>query len=237
MSTVSMNTKIEVAHSFAKSLATNARSDVKAKILAFDDACRRILLSGGKVSIASVRAWLATNSGISISPKTLMNKAPDRITKELLYSPMRRVLDAYRDILPHRIEISSEVEEGLSGYDMIVTQDELLSIGDVQLRYKVGLLNSRLRNAQNHLHYYRQCVLPTDAPESINSGGAFSLSPAEEDAIRSMLNERELGRRRAHFDEEGRLVVIAPASQKRTEIIISTPFLKQALVAISEAQS
>ena len=242
---------INKARTFSEELAAGARSDVSAKILKVDEACRSILTSGGLVSMRSVRAWLSTNAGLTIAPQTLMNKRPDKKTGEKVHSPLRQVIDKYSEI--RNLSVVSRTKAAKASYleTVAMSEAELASIPDHQVRYKAQLLAGRVRNLETQLNQLRAISnLPTlpasplpqesfldEAAESdaVSTSSDQFLDEAEIEALADFMKPSALKRRGLVFDDLGRLSVMHPASRERKSVSVSAPELQSALTKALKA--
>ncbi|UWP88443.1 hypothetical protein [Aliiroseovarius crassostreae] len=239
---------INNARKFSEKLAAEARSDVSTKILKVDEACRNIMSNGGLVSMKSVRAWLSTNVGLTIAPQTLMNKRQDKLTGEKVHSPFRVIIDKYCEI--QSISSSSPFKEKRAQNlgSVVMSEAELASIPDHQVRYKVQLLAGRVRNLETQLNQLRTISkLPTlprntlcdeaqrgheEGVDAVSNSTNQALHEAEIAALAEFLKPNALKRRGLGFDDLGRLNVTHPANRKRKTVPISSPELRTALEKI-----
>lgn len=153
---------INNAQTLSEKLAAEARSDVSAKTLKVDEACRNILLNGGLFSMKSVRAWLSTNVGLTIAPQTLMNKRLDKLTGEKVHSPFRLIIDKYSEIQSISSFSLPKEERVMNLGSVVMSEAELASFSDHQVRYKAQLLAGRVRNLETQLNQLRTITnLPT----------------------------------------------------------------------------
>ena len=231
------------AGKFSTELISNARSDVAVKLQAVDDSCRSLIESGGTVSIASVRGWLATNRGITIAPSTLMNLRTNTQTGEKSYSPLRLIINKYVGVQKMSAKRATKIVPSFGSF--VLSEAEMREIEDHQVRYKVQLLIGRVRNLETQLNHVRAIgnlpMLPTagEMKSSSLEGSELitlpkgdrdsKLDEEEQKSLEDFLSERSMLRRKIAFDENGALTATHLASPKRSTTFISKPFLKSAL--------
>lgn len=231
------------AQAFAEDIIEGSRSDVSTRLRAVDSACRSILDSGGQVTISSVRAWLATNRGISIASSSLMNKTLNSKTGLKSHSAARRIIDQYARIHNHNSRAGQNSEISI-GANPLISDAELAGIPDHQLRYKIQLLAARARNLQNQLNQVRSIGnLPIisepylrqlqhqefPASDSVDGSHDATLDQAEIDSVMDLVEVRSMLRRGLTFDQNGALKIEVPASQRTRTISISKPFFESAV--------
>lgn len=232
--------QIEAAANFAsEQIALEKRSNIRGKLQATKDACEFLVRNSASVTIAGVITWISQNKpGYMISKQTFYNKDPDG--KHSLY---RQILDRYADTsTAHFSKISSDTviedEDGDMGFlSNFISLEELASIQDQQLRYKVRLLlerssaiqkqNIRLRKIGSFAKIGLDGSLPAQAPAS-----DLTITEEEKDAVIELLDNSDKRNSVLSFDEDGALVIDVAASPKRTTRTVTGPFLKDLLEKI-----
>jgi len=248
MSSTQNQQLMENARLFTDQLTTTVRSDVATKLSKIDEACRSIIKTGGLVSMPSVRAYLSTNYGITIAPQTLSNKTLDKRTGQKTHSPLRQVIDKYAEVQRLSEKRPGRVEPRVSMGNALLSEADLASINDHQVRYKTQLLVGRVRNLSNQLNEVRAIQnLPSisaaafpqsflseglNASPSIASEGNVALDEEEMEAIKDFVKKTSMRRRNLDFDEMGTLSVNLRPTQESKTVALSKPELRSALEKI-----
>lgn len=232
--------QIEAAKNFAsEQIFLEKRASIRGKLQATKDACEFLIRNSASVTITGVITWISQNkSGCMISKQTFYNKDADG--KHSLY---RQILDRYADTsTAHFSKISSDTvlddgDSDVAGLSNFITIQELASIQDQQLRYKVRLLlerssamqkqNIRLRKIGNFSKIGLDGSQPTQAQAS-----DLNITDEEKDAIIELLENSNKKNSVLSFDEDGALVIDVAPSQKRTTRTVTGPFLKNVLEKI-----
>lgn len=233
------------ARLFTEQLISTVRSDVATKLSKVDEACRAIIKTGGLVSMSSVRAHLSTNYGITIAPQTLSNKTLDKRTGQKTHSAHRQVIEKYAEVqrLSERRPGRVDAQKGTSF--ALLSEAELASIEDHQVRYKAQLLVGRVRNLNNQLNQVRAIQnlpsisaaayperLRTESPDAtalLGTGDEFTLDEDELEAIRDFFKNLSMHRRGLDFDKVGRLRVNLRPTKEAKTVALSKPELQRAL--------
>lgn len=248
MSSTQNQQLMENARLFTDQLIKTVRSDVATKLSKVDEACRVIIKNGGLVSMPSVRAHLSTNYGITIAAQTLSNKTLDKRTGQKTHSPLRQVIDKYSEVQRLLEKKPGRTEAKRSMGSALLSDAELASIEDHQVRYKVQLLVGRVRNLSAQLNEARAIQnLPTipaaafpegflagnqDAPPLLGSGANLALDEDELEALEDFVKQTSMRRRALDFDELGTLrVTLRPTKEGKT-VALSKPELQSALEKI-----
>ncbi|WP_425080036.1 hypothetical protein [Ruegeria denitrificans] len=253
------NQMLMQAQKFTEALAKDARADLADRLYLIDKACNSLLEVGGVVTVKSVRSWLATNSGLAISAASFSNSNIDATTGERTYRPQRRIVEKYAEI-QRIIEDSSGRNSGQPNVShppstsvAFLSDDELGAINDNQVRYKVQLLQGRVKNLLIQNNNFRKIsnlpllsasmfgeqFKPAESQCTANPIGKLSgiLVENELSVLIDFLENGSLKSRQLHFDDVGTLRVTLPAISRRKEVRISKPGLEEVLKKLIRAIS
>ena len=134
-----------------KSLFTLLQSEVKtlstkSMLEHINNACVIIHKNGGQVAIAPIVSML-NSSGVKISKRTIYNKKD---------GPYRRLIDAWIKV-SNKTTIKGSFKGNIKPENelQLITDDELKTISNHVLRYKLSLITGQIKGLQNQLNIAR----------------------------------------------------------------------------------
>lgn len=237
---------IKDANEFAERLILEARIDVKQKLTAVNKACQSLLESGGELEMPIMLSWIATNyPGMRIASQSLMNTYTNPKTGEKEPVKARQIFNKYKEVQEAKLSNVRVKRSQARLATPDLSEREMLAIEDHQVRYKVQLLSTKVRNLNKQLDAARKIqnlpMVPMsmlsakllskdlDGNALVNDKASLLLSEEELDALEDFMKPTSLKRRKMDFDSEGILNIEKLPSQKRETVQISRGFLEQAL--------
>lgn len=202
------------------------------------------------MDIKSVRGWLATHEpGSIVEKQTFYNKRFNPKTGRNEHAAYRLLVEKYAEV--HEVKFNAmrqTQKDRIASTSVLFTDEEILSVEDFQVRYKIQLMQGKLRSLMNQLNSIRRIEnMPlissqvtkrntlgneTDSPISPENL-SVALEEFEVDAVVDFLSADSLRNRRLSFDEVGALSI--QHSPRKISSSASKPFLRDALEKIAKS--
>lgn len=215
-----------------KELLNNAKTEqTKQKLLSINKVCETIKSNHGIISIKSVVSMLNSN-GVKISQRSIYNKrGGDNVYRKLIDA---WVADSESSLQAKKSPIAPLVEADL------LSEAELLEIGDQVLRYRVLMLLQELKSLRSQIGMIRNIrELPEVSLQAMNNTDISNDPVLDSKAKESKLQEDSISSifKRPYsnlitFDDEGTLTANRPLRKGEK---LSYPGLEDALKRVVES--
>lgn len=214
--------KEAVKHLVEKLIVSAKTKSTEVKITAIDKTCESLVNDNITPTIALVVKHLKQNA-IKISSRSIYNQREGG-------NPYREVIDAWGEFLTFKTsKFKAKLSKDNQGQN-IIEEEDLASITDPVLKYRISLLFGELKGLRNQLNIAREVQ---NLPSVGFSNSSSKLSQPTKEPIPN-LDRYEIqileaflrGSSNAHFDKEGAL--IAKFHIRKGEKI-SNPGFKEAL--------